>query len=82
MGGGEGMLAMSVEMGSVSVSLAEPEQEEAELSTTGLASLAEGIYAIIEYVDTSIEEDYENAENLYEMKDFLEQVLLDLQAEN
>ncbi|HIJ71369.1 MAG TPA: DUF11 domain-containing protein [Planctomycetes bacterium] len=91
MGGGEGMFAMSgvsgveemmmpVEMDSVSVSLAEPEPEEAELSTAELASLAEGIYGIIKYIDTAIEEGYENAENLYELKDFLEGVLQDLQA--
>ena len=80
MGGGEGMLAMSVEMSSVSVSLAEPEPEDAELSTAELASLAEGIYEIIKYIDTAIEEGYENAENLYELKDFLEGVLQDLQA--
>jgi len=82
-GGGEGMLAMSVEMSSVSMSLAEPEPEpeKAELSTADLASLAEGIYAIIEYIDTAIEEGYENTEDLYEMKDFLEGVLQDLQAE-
>ena len=58
-----------------------PEPEPGELSTAELFSLAEGIYAIIEYVDTSIEEDYENAEELYEIKDFLEGVLQDLQAE-
>jgi len=84
MGGGEGMamMAMPVEM-SVSVSLAEPEPEpeEAELSTAELASLVEGIYAIIEYIDTAIEEDLENTDDLYEMKDFLEGVLQDLQAE-
>ena len=82
MGGGEGMLAMSVEMSSVSISLteSEPKPEEAELSTTELASLAKGIYAIIEYIDTAIEEDYENAENLYELKDFLKGVLQDLQT--
>ena len=90
MGGGEGMLAlsevegmMSVEMGSVSMSLteSEPKPEEAELSTAELASLAEGIYAIIEYVDTAIEEDHENAENLSDMKTFLKDVLKDSQAE-
>jgi len=87
MGSGEGMFAligvggiMPVEMDSVSVSLAEPEPEEAELSTAELASLSEGIYQIIEYVDTAIEEGYENAEDLYEIKDFLEGVLQDLQA--
>ena len=84
MGGGEGMMMMPVAMGSVSISSMElePEPEGAELATDQLASLMEGIYAIIEYIDTAIEEDYENAGNLYEMKEFLEGVLLDLQAEN
>jgi hypothetical protein len=83
MGGGESM-AMSSPMAFGFTALEEqtaPEPEEAELSTAELASLAEGIYAIIEFLDTSIEEGYENAENLYEMKDFLEGVLEDLQTE-
>jgi hypothetical protein len=81
MGGGEGMM-MPLVMDSVPMSLTEPEPEQkpGELSTAELASLAEGIYAIIEYVDTTIEEDYENTEDLYELKDFLEGVLQDLQA--
>jgi uncharacterized repeat protein (TIGR01451 family) len=82
MGGGEGMM-MSLAMDSVSMSLAEPatEQEPAELAADQLASLIERVYGMIEYFDTAIEEGYENAEELYEMKAFLEGVLLDLQAE-
>jgi hypothetical protein len=82
-GGGEGMMMMPVAMGSVSISSMElePKPEEAELATDQLASLIERVYGMIEYFDTAIEEGHENAENLYEMKAFLEQVLLDLQAE-
>jgi len=65
----------------MSLTESEPKPEEAELSTAELASLAEGIYAIIEYVDTAIEEDHENAENLSDMKTFLKDVLKDSQAE-
>jgi len=83
MGGGEGMM-MPVAMGSAAMSLTEPatEQEPVELAADQLASLIERVYGMIEYFDTAIEEGYENAENLYEMKDFLEGVLLDLQSEN
>jgi hypothetical protein len=84
-GGGESMAMMAEPAASGFTALEEetaPEPDEAELSTTQLASLIERVYGMIEYFDTAIEEDYENAGNLYEMKDFLEGVLLDLQAEN
>jgi len=82
MGGGESMAMEVTPMSFGFEALSkEPEPEQIELSTPELVSLVEGIYAIIEYVDTAIEEGHENAENLYEMKDFLEEVLLDLQAD-
>ena len=84
MGGGESMAMMTEPVVLGFAALEEEtasEPEEAELSTAELASLAEGIYAIIEYVDTAIEEGHENIEELYEMKEFLEGVLQDLQAE-
>ncbi len=82
--GAQQSMAMSEPLASGFASLAKepaPEPEPAERTTAQLVSLMEGIYSIIEYVETAIEEGHENAENLCEMKDFLEGVLQDLQAE-
>jgi hypothetical protein len=81
MGGGEGMaMMMPMAFGFGFESFTEPvPEQEPELSTGEVFSLAEGIYSIIEYVDITIEEGYENTDDLCEMKDFLEDVLQDLQ---
>jgi hypothetical protein len=82
MGGGEGMMMMlPMSFGFEYFTEPVPEPEPEELSTGEIFSLAEGIYDIIEYVDIAIEEGYENTDDLLEMKDFLEDVLQDLQEE-
>jgi hypothetical protein len=81
MGSSESMAMMtSMEFGFTSLAK-EPtlESEPDELSTSQLVSLVEGIHEIIKYVEMSIEEGYENTDDLLEMKDFLEDVLQDLQ---
>ena len=80
--GGESMMMMP--MGFMSMAYEpepEPAPEPVERSIAETVTFVEGIYDIIEYLDTSIEEDHENAENIYGMKTFLEGVLQDLQAE-
>ena len=65
----------------MTISMEETVPEPVERSAAELASIAEGIYDMIEYIGTSIEEDHENAENLYDMKTFLEDVLMEMQAD-
>ncbi len=83
MGGGESMEMYPMEMG-FAVLPDEPEPapapEPVERTTAEMVSFVKGIYDIIEYVD-AVGETHENAENLYEIKTFLEGVLQDLQAE-
>ena len=50
------------------------------MSTGELSSLATGIYSVLDAVDTALAEDYENADNLLEIEDFLENVLADIKA--
>ena len=78
-GGGMEMLSMPMSFGFASPQ--EPQPEPVKRTTAELVSLAEGIYGIIEYVD-SVEKTDENAENLYDIKVFLEDVLRDLQEEH
>lgn len=84
MTGGESMMMAPMTMSSMSLTIEPapvPETEPEELTTKELYSLAEGIHAIIEHVDTSIDEDHKNAENLYEMKAFLVDVLQEMQMD-
>lgn len=52
----------------------------AEMPTGELSLLAVGIYSVLDSVDTALVEGHENADNLLEARDFLEDVLLDIQA--
>ena len=56
------------------------ESPYAEMSTSELSSLAVGIYSVLDSVDSALVEGHENAENLLEIEDFLENVLLDIEA--
>lgn len=56
------------------------EKTYADMSNSELVSLVVGIRDIIDHLEVSIDEDHENAENLVEAKDFLEDVLLDIKA--
>ena len=77
MGGASMTLApMSMSLAFEPITVAEP--EPVERSTAELVTFVEGIYEVIKCVDVYIEEDYENAENLYDMREFSEEVLLDL----
>ena len=63
--------------------LVEAEWEEspyAEMPTSELSSLTTGIYSVLDSVDAAITEGHENTDNLLEIEDFLEGVLLDIQA--
>jgi len=81
-GGGESMMMYPMETSSTSfVYEPEPEPEPVERTTAEFVSFVEGIYDIIEHLDASIEQDHENAENLCEIKTFLEDVLRELEAE-
>ena len=75
------MMPMSMEITALLDLEPVPEPEPADPTTEELYSLAVGINAIIEHIDTSIDKDHENADNLYDMKDFLEEVLLEMQAD-
>jgi len=79
MGGGEYMMMMPMEIGFASSS--EPEPKAVEMSTAEIVSFVEGIYGIIEELEKSIEAKHEDSESLYDMKEFLEEVLKDLDAE-
>ena len=50
------------------------------MSSTETVSLVKGIYTILEYVDFSVEQKQEHAEGLFEIKDFLMEVLQDIEA--
>lgn len=84
--GGESMLmAMPLESLSAESGFAVPVELEAEnpyadMSTAEVVSLVQGVYGVLEYVNTAITEDNENTENLLEIKDFLEDVLADIRA--
>jgi hypothetical protein len=45
-----------------------------------LSSLATGIYSVLEAIDVTLVEGHENTDNLMDAKDFLENVLLDIEA--
>lgn len=84
-GGGESMAMMSESLFAESISFEsaafEPVEEVdpyAEMSVSEVVSLVVGIHDIINILEISIEEDHENAENLYEAKEFLEDVLSDI----
>lgn len=73
-GGGESMMeSMSMEVP------AEVEPNYADMPLPELVSLITAVHEIIDSIDLSIEENHENAENLIEAKDFLIQVLSDIQ---
>ena len=87
-GGGESMVATSM-MSSMSMELTaaeatvettDTEADYANMPIPKLVSLVVGIHDIIDILEVSIEEDPENAENLYEAKEFLEDVLSDIAA--
>jgi len=83
-GSAESMMMVPMAMSSMSMAfepMPEPEPTPNERSVAETVSFVEGIYGMIEHIDTSIEEGHENSENLYEVNDFLKDVLLDLQAE-
>jgi uncharacterized repeat protein (TIGR01451 family) len=90
-GGGESMMSIPIETFAVESeytetesALSEVEWEEtdpyAEMSNTELAWFVKGIFEVIDSIETSIDQDHENAENLLEAKEFLEEVLSDIEA--
>jgi len=86
-GGGESMAMMSESLFAESISFEsaafEPVEEVdpyAEMSISEVVSLVVGIHDIIDILEISIEEDSENAENLLDAKEFLEDILLDIEA--
>ena len=78
MGGGSEDIMFATELAQLS-SFTVFDPVPVERTTAELVSFVEGIYGIIEYVD-SVEETHENAENLYDIKAFLEEVLKEMQA--
>ncbi len=86
-GGGESMAMMSEPLFAETISFEsaafEPVEEVdpyAEMSISEVVSLVVGIHDIIDILEISIEEDHENAENLLDAKEFLEDVLSDIAA--
>lgn len=76
------MSSMSMELTATetTVETADTETDYANMSIPKLVSLVVGIHDIIDILEISIEEDHENAENLCEVKEFLEDVLSDIAA--
>ena len=70
---------MSVE--STAIEPVEEEKSYADMPDSELVPLVMGIHEIFGILETTIEEDHENAENLAEAKDFLEDVLSDIKAD-
>ncbi len=61
----------------------EPIEEEktyTDMPDSELFPLVLGVYEIIDSIEIFIENDHENAENLFEAKEFLEEVLADIKA--
>jgi hypothetical protein len=86
-GGGESMM-MSEPMETMAAIEPEPVLDEAEweenpytqMPLGELSSLATGIYSVLEAIDVTLVEGHENTDNLMDAKDFLENVLLDIEA--
>jgi hypothetical protein len=83
-GGGESIMSMpmmeTMSFETVAIEQAEEVNPYAAMSTAEVVSLVVGIHDIIGILETAIEEDHENAENLTEAKEFLEDVLADIEA--
>ena len=82
MGGGESMMAMPMETMSFENTFESVEATDpyTEMSSDEVVSLVVGIHQVIDHIEISIEENHENAENLIEAKDFLEDVMADIRA--
>ena len=83
-GSGESMM-MSEPMETMAAIEPEPVLDEAENPYTDmplgeLSSLATGIYSVLEAIDVTLVESHENTDNILDAKDFLENVLLDIEA--
>ena len=76
-GGGELLMSMPASFSASSYETVE-ENVYAEMSNPELALFVKGIYEINEYIDQTLAEEPENAENLNELKVFLGGVLLDI----
>lgn len=81
---GEGMMmAPMTEAMSFESAIVEPVEEVdpyAEMSNPELAWFVKGIFEVIDSIEMSIDQDHENAENLLEAKEFLEDVLSDIET--
>jgi hypothetical protein len=86
-GGGESMMMAPMlvpseaeGMESTSIESYEEVDPYAEMSNPELALFVKGIFEVIDSIDISIQEGHENAENMTEAKDFLEDVLSDIKT--
>ena len=75
---GDSMMAMSLD--STLAASVEEEKTYAEMTDFEVNSLVVGVYEILDSIEISIENGHENAENLLEAKEFLEEVLADIKA--